>query len=96
MTQTIPAKDINIRYLIDNFGLQKNQDQDFFREWQDNLPKNKGLKPLMSKEKKAVVCGAFRRMGWRGLPLFQSRERNSSRSAKRHIQSTKRRKKFPF
>ncbi|WP_293152426.1 hypothetical protein [Okeania sp. SIO2C9] len=38
MTQTLPAKDINIRYLIDNFGLQKNQGEEFFREWQDNLP----------------------------------------------------------
>ncbi len=63
---------------------------------------------------RAVVCAAFRRMGWRGLLaisnrptersfakqsvrmgwrgflILQSRERNSSRSAKRHIQSTKR------
>ncbi len=38
MNQTISAKDINICYLIDNFGLQKNQDEQFFREWQDNLP----------------------------------------------------------
>ncbi len=46
------------------------------------LPKNKALKPLMSKEKKAVVCGAFRRMGWRGLLAG--------------LQSTKKRKKISF
>jgi len=38
MVQTIPAKDVDLRYLIDNFGLQLVQDDQFFREWQENLP----------------------------------------------------------
>lgn len=38
MTQTLPAKDINIRYLIDNFGLQLAEDEQFLREFQDDLP----------------------------------------------------------
>jgi len=38
MVQTIPAKDVDLRYLIDNFGLQLVQDDHFFREWQENLP----------------------------------------------------------
>jgi len=39
MVQKLPAKDIDIRYLIDNFGLQLIEDEQFFREWQDDLPK---------------------------------------------------------
>ena len=46
------------------------------------LPNNQGLKPLMSKDKKAVVCGAFRQDGMARFP--------------RHIQSTKGRKKISF
>ena len=38
MTQTIQAKDIDLRYLIDNFGIQLVLDEQFFREWQDDLP----------------------------------------------------------
>jgi predicted type IV restriction endonuclease len=38
MVQTIQAKEIDLRYLIENFGLQRSQDDQFFREWQDNLP----------------------------------------------------------
>ncbi|MGB3510553.1 MAG: hypothetical protein WBA93_15215 [Microcoleaceae cyanobacterium] len=53
MTQTIPAKDINIRYLIDNFGLQKNQDEQFFREWQDNLPELTDLEKQLLDQVKA-------------------------------------------
>ncbi|MDY7008659.1 MAG: restriction endonuclease subunit R [Cyanobacteriota bacterium] len=56
MTQTIPAKDVNIRYLIDNFGLQKNQYEDFFREWQDNLPELTDLeKQLLDKVKAGFI-----------------------------------------
>jgi hypothetical protein len=38
MTQTIQAKDINLRYLIDKFGLELALDEGFFFEWQENLP----------------------------------------------------------
>jgi hypothetical protein len=52
MVQTIPAREINLRYLIDNFGLQLIQDEQFFREWQDNLPEITGLdKQLLDKVK---------------------------------------------
>ncbi len=36
--QTIQARDINLRYLIDNFGIQLVRNLDFFPEWQDDLP----------------------------------------------------------
>ena len=36
--QKLQARDINIRYLIDNYGLQRVRNQEFFREWQENLP----------------------------------------------------------
>jgi hypothetical protein len=38
MTQAIQAKDIDLRYLIDNFEIQLVLDENFFREWQENLP----------------------------------------------------------
>lgn len=38
MTLTIQAKDINLRYLIDNFGIELVFDANFFSEWQENLP----------------------------------------------------------
>lgn len=38
MVQTIQAKNVTLRDLIDNFGLQLVRDNQFFREWQDNLP----------------------------------------------------------
>ena len=34
MVQTVPAQDINLRYLIDNFQLERVQNQvEFFPEW---------------------------------------------------------------
>lgn len=36
--QKIQSRDINLRYLIDNFGLQRVRNSEFFREWQENLP----------------------------------------------------------
>ncbi len=36
--QTIQARNANLRDLIDNFGIQLVRDNQFFREWQDNLP----------------------------------------------------------
>lgn len=31
-------KEINLRYLIDNYGLQRVRNSEFFKEWQENLP----------------------------------------------------------
>jgi hypothetical protein len=36
--QKLLSRDINLRYLIDNFGLQRVRNSEFFREWQENLP----------------------------------------------------------
>jgi hypothetical protein len=38
MVQTIPAKDISLHELRTIFKLQRVEDEQFFREWQDNLP----------------------------------------------------------
>ncbi len=38
MTQTIQAKDVTLRDLTVQFGLQLTEDEQFFREWQDDLP----------------------------------------------------------
>jgi hypothetical protein len=38
MVQTLQASKVDIRILIDNFGLQFVSDEQFFREWQDDLP----------------------------------------------------------
>ncbi|MEG4804325.1 restriction endonuclease subunit R [Microcoleus sp. ARI1-B5] len=38
MVQKLQARDINLRYLIDNFGLQRVRQADFFPEWQEKLP----------------------------------------------------------
>jgi hypothetical protein len=38
MIQTIQAKDIDLHYLIDTYGLELIEDNLFFREWQESLP----------------------------------------------------------
>lgn len=38
MVETIQAQNIKLRDLIEKFGLQRTDDAQFFREWQDNLP----------------------------------------------------------
>ncbi|MBC6471421.1 MAG: restriction endonuclease subunit R [Hormoscilla sp. GM102CHS1] len=38
MVETVPAQNIDLRYLIATFGIQLVEDDQFFREWQDNLP----------------------------------------------------------
>ncbi len=38
MTQTIQARNVNIRDLIEQFGLQLVRDRQFFTEWHDGLP----------------------------------------------------------
>jgi len=38
MVQSLQAKEINLRYLISNFGIQLIENEQFFPEWQDDLP----------------------------------------------------------
>ena len=38
MVQTIPAQDISLLQLSERFGLERTDDEQFFREWQDDLP----------------------------------------------------------
>ncbi len=52
MIQIIQAKDINLRFLIDNFGIQLVLDEQFFYEWQQDLPEITDLdKQLLDKVK---------------------------------------------
>lgn len=52
MVQTIPAQTIDLRYLIENFGLQRIEDDQFFRECIDDLPAISDLdKQLLDKVK---------------------------------------------
>ncbi|NEU77465.1 restriction endonuclease subunit R [Hassallia byssoidea VB512170] len=56
MTQTIQAKDINLRYLIDRFGIQLVDNDQFFREWEDDLPEITDLdKQLLDKVKAGFI-----------------------------------------
>ncbi len=38
MVQTIQAQNIKLHDLIEELGLQRTEDEQFFREWQDDLP----------------------------------------------------------
>ena len=38
MVETLQAKDVTLRDLMDNFKLQLVQDEQFFLEWQEDLP----------------------------------------------------------
>lgn len=38
MISSVQAKEIDLRYLIEKFGLQLVEDENFFPEWQANLP----------------------------------------------------------
>lgn len=38
MVQTIQSQEVNLRYLLDNFSLELVRDEEFFREWQYDLP----------------------------------------------------------
>ena len=52
MMQTVQAKDINLRFLINNFGLELVLNDQFFWEWQDNLPESTDFdKQLLDKVK---------------------------------------------
>lgn len=52
MVQITQAKDIDLRYLITYFGIQLVENEQFFREWQDDLPEISDLdKQLLDKVK---------------------------------------------
>ncbi|HAA31000.1 MAG TPA: restriction endonuclease subunit R [Cyanobacteria bacterium UBA8553] len=52
MVQTIPAQAVDLRYLIEHFAIQLVEDDQFFREWQDNLPEiSEADKQLLDKVK---------------------------------------------
>lgn len=38
MIQTLPAREVTLLELTEKFGLRLVEDEQFFREWQDNLP----------------------------------------------------------
>ncbi|GAA6621256.1 type I restriction endonuclease [Scytonema sp. NUACC26] len=50
MVQTIQAKDINLAQLGEIFGLERIEDEQFFREWQDNLPELSDLEKQLLDE----------------------------------------------
>lgn len=67
MTQTKQASYIDLRYLINNYGIQLVLDDQFFREWQDNLPEITDLdKQLLDK----VKAGYFNLFNY--PPLLES------------------------
>ena len=56
MVQTIQAQNVNIRDLIENFGLQLVEDEGFFSEWQENLPEvTETEKQLLDKVKRGFI-----------------------------------------
>ncbi|NET03948.1 MAG: restriction endonuclease subunit R [Symploca sp. SIO2B6] len=56
MVQTIQAKDITLRDLITNFGLHLVDNDQFFREWQDDLPQiNSTDKQLLDKVRAGYI-----------------------------------------
>jgi hypothetical protein len=50
MVQTIQAKDINLAQLGEIFGLERIEDEQLFREWQDNLPELSDLEKQLLDE----------------------------------------------
>ncbi|HLP88405.1 MAG TPA: hypothetical protein VK184_07425 [Nostocaceae cyanobacterium] len=56
MTQTPENKNIDLRYLIDNFGIQLVIEPQFFPEWQEDLPEITDLeKQLLDKVKAGYI-----------------------------------------
>ncbi|NEO99919.1 MAG: restriction endonuclease subunit R [Symploca sp. SIO2E9] len=56
MVQTVQTKDIDLRYLIDNFGIQLVSDDYFFPEWQEGLPEiNDFEKQLLDRVKTGFI-----------------------------------------
>jgi hypothetical protein len=52
MVQVIQGKDITLSQLIENFGLQYTDDEQFFREWQEDLPELSDLEKQLLDEVK--------------------------------------------
>lgn len=56
MVQTLQAKEITLRDLIANFGIQLVEDERFFKEWQNDLPEITDLdKQLLDKVKAGYI-----------------------------------------
>jgi hypothetical protein len=56
MVDTLQAQAVNLRDLIDKFGIQLVEDEQFFREWQDDLPELTDLdKQLLDKVKAGYI-----------------------------------------
>lgn len=56
MTTTIPAQVVNLRNLIDNFGIELVEDGQFFWEWQVDLPELSNLEQeLLDKVKAGYI-----------------------------------------
>lgn len=53
MVQTIQAQKINLNDLIERFGLERTNDEQFYREWQDDLPELTDLEKQALDEVKA-------------------------------------------
>ncbi|MEC4986158.1 MAG: restriction endonuclease subunit R [Oscillatoria sp. PMC 1068.18] len=56
MIQSAKAQNIDLRYLIDNFRLQRVREPDFFAEWEENLPE---LSPAEKEQLDKVREGYF-------------------------------------
>jgi hypothetical protein len=56
MVLTLQVQAVNLRDLIDKFGIQLVEDEGFFREWQDNLPELTDLeRQLLDKVKAGYI-----------------------------------------
>lgn len=56
MVMTLQAQAVNLRDLIDKFGIQLVEDEGFFREWQDDLPEITDLdRQLLDKVKAGYI-----------------------------------------
>ncbi len=53
MVEVIQGKDVTLAQLIEQFGLQRADDEDFFREWRDDLPQLSDLEQQSLDEVKA-------------------------------------------
>lgn len=53
MVQVIPAKDVTLAKLIDEFGLERSDEEEFFSEWQQNLPELNDLEKQSLNQVKA-------------------------------------------
>ncbi|HBQ97740.1 MULTISPECIES: restriction endonuclease subunit R [unclassified Roseofilum] len=56
MPTTVPAQTITLRELIDRFGLTLTEDEEFFPEWQENLPEiSQSDRQLLDKVKAGYI-----------------------------------------